>query len=135
MNNFCSNCGEKLHENADFCVKCGVAIRNNINKPKQEGRGCGIASLILGISGLIQGVFSAFIFMCLVLDGDFFYFEEKIIFGFFFLFTPTVLSIIGLPLGISSRNKNNNGINLTGIILNLITLSICVLSFASLVLM
>ena len=94
MNKFCSNCGAELHENADFCVKCGVAVSKFNNAPKPEGRGCGIASLVLGISSLIQGMFSLFIFMCLVLDGEFFYFEEKIIFGFFFLFTPTVLSII-----------------------------------------
>lgn len=137
MNKFCTNCGAELHENADFCVKCGVAVRKtntiqNTASPKQEGKGCGVASLVLGISSLLQGMFSLFIFMCLLIEGEFFYFEEKLIFGFFFLFTPTVLSIIGLPLGISSRNKNKNGINLTGIILNLITLSICVLGFISL---
>lgn len=134
MNKFCSNCGAELKENADFCVECGVAVKKFNNTPKPEGRGCGVASLVLGIASIIQGMFSLFIFMCLVLDGEFFYFDEKIIFGFFFLFTPTVLSIIGLPLGISSRNKNKNGINLTGLILNIITLAICLFGFLSLVL-
>ena len=32
METFCSNCGEKLPENANFCLKCGVRTR----KGKEE---------------------------------------------------------------------------------------------------
>ena len=131
MNKFCTNCGAELKENADFCVKCGVAVNKvnqNIVKPKQEGKGCGIASLILGIASVMYGVFCLFIFLCLLMAGEYFIFEEKVLLAFIFLFMPIVLSVIGLPLGISSRNKNKNGINLTGIILNLVTIGICALS-------
>jgi uncharacterized membrane protein YvbJ len=29
---FCSNCGEKLNENADICLKCGVLVKQISSK-------------------------------------------------------------------------------------------------------
>ena len=41
MAKFCSNCGNKLNENADICLKCGVLIdkkdNNNNVKTKKKG--------------------------------------------------------------------------------------------------
>ena len=35
MNKFCSNCGEKLINNAEFCGQCGVKM-NNLSKPIKD---------------------------------------------------------------------------------------------------
>ena len=58
MDKFCSNCGNKLKDNADICLKCGVIINkdiNNINqlqKVKNSGKGISIAGMVLGIISL-----------------------------------------------------------------------------------
>lgn len=128
MNNFCSNCGKELNENAVICVKCGASTNNNRTKVKQPGKGCGIASMVLGIISTFYSICALFIFICLLASGEYFLAYEKIILGFVFLIIPIILLIIGLPLGISSRIKLKNGINLTGILLNSISLILCALS-------
>ena len=69
MNKFCTNCGNELNENAVFCVKCGVATNNVVTpviKPKQPGKGLGIASMILGILATFYSICALFIFVCLL---------------------------------------------------------------------
>ena len=138
MNKFCTNCGEKLNENADFCVKCGVATNNvsiSANKPKQPGKGCGIASMVLGIIACFESICSLFIFVCLLAAEEYFIFYEKLFFGVIFLIVPVTLLIIGIALGFNSRGKIKNGINIAGLILNFVSLALCLLSIGLLSMM
>lgn len=138
MNKFCSNCGEKLNENAVFCVKCGVATNSVITpevKPKQTGKGLGIASMVLGIIATFESICSLFIFVCLIAAGEYFLAYEKMIFGFIFLMVPVTLLVIGGALGIASVCKIKNGITLTGLILNSVSLILCLLSIGILCIM
>lgn len=133
MTKFCSNCGNKLDENAVVCVKCGVATCNLQQvKTKQPGRGLSIASMVLGIIAIFYGTcFSLTSIMISLIEE--FYNEEKIVFSIGFNFLPLVLSITGLSLGISSRSKIKNGKNITGIILSSITILLCILSVITII--
>lgn len=136
MNNFCTNCGEKLHENAAFCIKCGVAINNTnlVTNTKTKGKGLGIASMVLGIIGSFTSFMSLFLFVCLLVAQEYFVFYEKIILAFVFLSIPIILSITGLVLGLVNQTKVKSGINLTGVILGFISAGLCVLSILTLIL-
>lgn len=131
MNNFCTNCGAEINENAVICVKCGVATGNNIiptKKEKNPGKGMGIAGMILNILAAIDTFVAFAAFLALLMSGEYFYADEKLIFGLFFLSAPIILLAVGTPLSFISRNKIQNGINLTGILLGIISLSLCLLS-------
>lgn len=133
MNKFCANCGEKLNEKAIVCVKCGVPTENYVDqkaKVKQPGKGLGIASMILGIIATWYSFLTLFIFVYILAAGEYFLTFEKIALGIIFLMLPMTLLIIGGTLGISSRNKIKSGINLTGLILNFISLVLCTLSIS-----
>lgn len=138
MNKFCTNCGNELNENASFCVKCGVYTDNTtiaVNKPKQPGKGLSIASMILGIISCLDSLGALFIFVCLLASGEYFLGVEKLALGFIFLMIPIALLITGGSLGIASISKIKNGMNLTGIILNSISLVLCLLSIGLLCVM
>ena len=138
MNKFCTNCGNELNENASFCVKCGVSTNNittPINKPKTPGKGLGITSMILGIIACFESICSLFIFVCLLIAGEYFLPYEKLAFGFLFLMVPVTLLIVGGSLGLASMSKAKSGMNLTGVILNAVSLVLCILSIGLLCVM
>ena len=140
---YCSNCGSEIDEKAVICVKCGVPVNNNMNtvqnynqtpaEPKQ-GHGAATASLILGILGLIAGIITLLITL-----GIFFYYKEnvssyysyttvdttrKLILCLLLSAVPGILSLIGFPLGCFCKK---GGPKIAGIILNVLTLVICVI--------
>jgi len=137
MNKFCTNCGNEINEKAVFCVKCGVATNNSVtvNKIKKPGKGLSIASMVLGIIACFESICSLFIFVCLLAAGEYFLGVEKLAFGFIFLIVPVTLLIVGGSLGVASMSKIKNGMNLTGIILNGISLVLCILSIGLLCVM
>ncbi len=72
---FCTKCGTQLPENAAFCPGCGVSVNPQFQQAPQEpngqqpayqvyapvkkkvpGRGFGIASMVLGILGLMTAL-------------------------------------------------------------------------------
>ena len=147
---YCSNCGAKVNENAVVCVKCGAAVnRNNVQtinnaylEPSQKNTsGAATASLVLGIIGLVIGVITFIIFMLYYEYAvgnykhsyyNYFYTfgskqTEMLITSVSMMFLPGVLSIIGLPLGIFSKIKENKGAKIAGIILNIITLILSII--------
>ena len=50
---FCSNCGEKLNENADICLKCGVLVKQNSSVDDTPNTALNIVSLLWPFAGLI----------------------------------------------------------------------------------
>ena len=128
MGKFCSSCGKEVNENAVVCVNCGVSINSSPIKQKQPGRGLSIAGMVLGIIATFYGFFSILISLIFLATGEYFYIEEKIIISLVFNFFPFLLSIIGISLSLASIFKIKNGMNITGIILNTITILVCILS-------
>lgn len=134
---YCSNCGAEVNENAAVCVKCGCALKSNdalVNQPTCEQSSK--ASMLLGIIAIIFGAI-AFLLVIAVqsyltssyegriqrLASDF----ESTRLGLMILFLPVpgILSVIGFILGLT--NKVKSGSKTAGIVLNAITLVLCVL--------
>ena len=130
---YCSNCGNKIEKGSSFCTKCGSAIGNvAMNNqpayyygPKVPGNGLSIAGMVLGIVGL------SFALLYLLGVASESYILEKVMsrryvvaYAFGVVLVPLALSATGLPLSICGLLKNKNGKNISGIILNSITLLI-----------
>jgi len=109
-NNFCSQCGSTLEAGARFCPSCGQPSQSMPMAPPQQyganvqnqsadppGKGMALASIIVGVAG-----------MCVPYGG-------------------IVLAIIGLVLGIVSKNKLSEagqptGMATAGIVIGVISL-------------
>ena len=137
---YCSNCGAEVNENAAVCVKCGCALKTNDALANQQTRAqSSTASMVLGIIAIIFGAI-AFLLVIAVqsyltssyegriqrLASDF----ESTRLGLMILFLPVpgILSVIGFILGLT--NKVKSGSKTAGIVLNAITLVLCVLMIA-----
>lgn len=141
---FCRNCGAQIDEKAVICVKCGVPVSGsnisqdtNVNiQTKKAGNGAATASMVLGIIALIASVITFFISLAIIMySKDSFeiqvysafsssYDAEKIGLAIGLTFLPGILTLIGLPLGLFCRK---GGSKVAGIILNLISLIICII--------
>ena len=149
---YCSNCGEKVQEGASFCSNCGNRLKkddistNNTSQPVTmqsiPGSGTAIASMILGILAIIAGVITFFIAVGLssYIDradwyGHFYdsYDSEIMVTAISVIFLPAVLSIIGFCLALGSRSKIKNGANTAGLVLNIITILLCIAQFVMMV--
>ena len=143
MVKYCSNCGNEVNENADICLKCGVFIKkdnnvsnnyiqNNFSKVKVPGKGLSIAGMVLGIIAALWALLS------LLSVGNIestlaysFYYSTSEIIGFAIGYTLFALtpSIIGLILSAFGVRKQKSGLNITGLILNIIALGISIIEF------
>lgn len=148
---FCTNCGAKIQEGTSFCANCGYKVlkNNNIsniqiqNNNKQQGQGASIASMVLGIIGIIASIITFFIaisYSTYVHNyngfGNYYsiiHKDEMITIAVLIVFLPALLSIISFGLAIGSRSKNKGGANTTGLILSIITIILCVIQFLMIV--
>ena len=100
---YCSNCGAKNDGN-NYCIKCGNKLENtnnvNNNVMREESNGFKIASIVLGILGIIGSIL--------------------------IIFSPIsfILSLVGLILGIVASKKVRN---ISGIVLNSIGLFLSII--------
>lgn len=59
MNNYCTNCGNKIDNNTSFCTNCGVKLRSEeqtaqvVNNDDKGGFGWGALGFFVPIAGLI----------------------------------------------------------------------------------
>lgn len=123
MGKFCTNCGNKIDENAIVCVKCGVPTDNYPIKKKIPGRGLGIAGMVLGIIGTYYSVIY-FIISFIMFISQTYVENEAIMLAIIFNFWPIVIGIVGLCLPIAAIKQNKLKITMAGIILNIATLFI-----------
>ncbi len=146
---YCTNCGEELEQDAEFCTKCGTAVskqdsvqQDSIQEVSEENSkksGLGTASMILGIIAIVVGVITFFLAVAMVI-----YANSSVSWNLYSSFSsrytsellsgalamdafPAILSIPGLIFGIISRTKVKNGSNMAGIVLNAITIGICII--------
>lgn len=101
---YCTNCGEKLKENANYCTNCGKIVDNKVNydrtisSEQQTQNNIQTASLIIGI----VSIFSVFIFNVFVIP----------------------LAVMGLILGLRSKKKIN-----VSVILNIMAIILAIVIF------
>ena len=145
---YCSNCGTKVEENARFCANCGNALNgkeesitnnNSVVVQSVPGSGAATASMVLGILAIIAGIIAFFIAVSISTYVNvshlvheyisYTYNDELMVMAIMVIFVPAVLSIIGFCLAISSRGKIKNGSNTAGLVLNIITILLCIAEF------
>lgn len=113
---YCSNCGKKIDSGNTFCTGCGFKLGNigNMNnrvKSQEEVSGLKIASIILGVLGIIGSLT--------------------------WIFSPIsiIIALVGLILGIVATKKVKNAVGIilssVGLGLSLIMILLLVLVFRS----
>jgi hypothetical protein len=105
---YCSKCGKQVEDGAMFCSGCGAALQNNQNIPvsnenTKKGAGMAIASLVLGIIGII-----AWIIPIIGLP----------------------IGIVALVLGILGIKRSSKGMSIAGIVLAVICLVLTIINSA-----
>lgn len=109
MEKYCSNCGAKLNENADVCVKCGKLVNKRIFSDIPEGNKSRIAAALLafflgnfGIHNFYLGYYGkAVVQLVLTLFGWFF-------FGFVIVRIWTLIESIMIFVGSINEDANGN---------------------------
>ena len=126
---YCSNCGNKVDENAYVCVNCGVILkkREAIKKnKKQNSNVLGVFSLIFSVVAILSS-FSLF-FYDISSVGMYTKAYERVIYGIGFTSISIFLTILSLTFAlIKKSNLNKIGLVLTLISVFLILSEILVI--------
>ena len=134
---YCSNCGAEVNENAAVCVRCGFALKKSQIQSVQEQSG-GKASMVLGIIAIILAAVGFFLTIAVQsyltssyegriqrISTDF----ETTRIGLMILLlaVPGILSLVGFILGLACKGKNSS--KTAGIVLNALSLLLCIIMF------
>lgn len=121
---YCFNCGKKVDEKAVVCVHCGCELQK-----RGAGNGRGIASLVLGIVGLLYGLCAFINISNIGTYLDYQPFSYQIGFAIGYVLVQSVLSIVGFCLALAERSKKKTGFNTAGFWLTIITFVIVAIQF------
>ena len=104
---YCSNCGNKVDENAYVCVHCGVVLKKRSNNIKYNNNVVfNIFSLIIGIIAMISSLSLFFIDISDV--GMYTKISERIFYGIGFTSISISLTVLSLIFAlINKKNKVN----------------------------
>lgn len=114
---FCSNCGNKLNENAYVCVNCGIILKkrsdNVVVKEKKETNVIGILSIVFGSLSLVLSLLLFFhdissVGMYTEIYERVFFALENAIFAILFASVSLILSLVG-----KRTNYSNIGLALS----------------------
>ena len=128
---YCPNCGNKLDEDMDVCLKCGRFIIKNKKKKivsHNKGQGMGIASMILAMVSLFISLRVLF-----YNHAEFEAFDSSlttIFYLFSCLFIELILGIVALVLSLISRREKSSFFNFVGLFGAMI--SFCVMAIVAL---
>ena len=115
---YCSNCGNKVDDNAYVCVNCGVILKNieyvKRNK-KQNSNVFGMFSLIFSVVAVLSS-FSLF-FYDISSVGMYTKAYERVIYGIGFTSISIFLTILSLIFALIKKSN----LNKTGLVLTLIS--------------
>ncbi len=129
MDKYCTNCGNEINEQSDFCLKCGKIIKrpikkNNIINIKENKE-------ILEIVGLIFGVLSFYLSLMLSLClapvkieiiNTLGHIYHRIILTFIYVSISLIPATIGLTLSVHSLKKTKNLFSIIGLTSSLIAI-------------
>lgn len=128
---YCPNCGNKLDEDMDVCLKCGRFIIKNKKKKivsHNKGQGMGIASMILAMVSLFISLRVLF-----YNHAEFEAFDSSLMTIFYLfssLFIELVLGVVALVLSLISRREKSSFFNFVGLFGAMI--SFCVMAIVAL---
>ena len=143
MQKYCSNCGKELKEGADICLNCGVLINKQPNhfyskqqKNKIPGNGMSIAGMVLGIIAAVWTFFELIAVggipesLSNIAYSTNYYVSLSYLyfwFGFGYTLFSLIPSIVGLPFSIVGLIKHKSGKNISGTILNIVSLLVSII--------
>ena len=119
---YCFNCGKKVDEKAVVCVHCGCEL-------KKRGNGRGIASMVIGIVGLLYTLraFLAVFQLDSYLDYQTFAYQFGFAIGF--VLVQYILAMVSLCLSLTERKAKKTGFNMAGLCLSILTLFLIIIQF------
>ena len=115
---YCSNCGNKVDDNAYVCVNCGVILkkRENVKRNKKQNSNVfGMFSLIFSVVAVLSS-FSLF-FYDISSVGMYTKAYERVIYGIGFTSIFIFLTILSLIFALIKKSN----LNKTGLVLTLIS--------------
>lgn len=115
---YCSNCGNKVDDNAYVCVNCGVILkkRENVKRSKKQNSNVfGMFSLIFSVVAVLSS-FSLF-FYDISSVGMYTKAYERVIYGIGFTSISIFLTILSLIFALIKKSN----LNKTGLVLTLIS--------------
>lgn len=115
---YCSNCGNKVDDNAYVCVNCGVILkkRENVKRNKKQNSNVfGMFSLIFSVVAVLSS-FSLF-FYDISSVGMYTKAYERVIYGIGFTSISIFLTILSLIFALIKKSN----LNKTGFVLTLIS--------------
>ena len=115
---YCSNCGNKVDDNAYVCVNCGVILkkRENVKRNKKQNSNVfGMFSLIFSVVAVLSS-FSLF-FYDIRSVGMYTKAYERVIYGIGFTSISIFLTILSLIFALIKKSN----LNKTGLVLTLIS--------------
>lgn len=115
---YCSNCGNKVDDNAYICVNCGVILkkRENVKRNKKQNSNVfGMFSLIFSVVAVLSS-FSLF-FYDISSVGMYTKAYERVIYGIGFTSISIFLTILSLIFALIKKSN----LNKTGLVLTLIS--------------
>ena len=117
---FCSNCGNRLDENACVCVNCGVLVRNRsdikVVKKKKDTKVIGIVSVIFGVMAMLSSLMLFFNDISSV--GMYTKVYERVGFALDYAIISILLSTVTLIFSLVSKKNTYSNI---GLILSLLS--------------
>ena len=129
---YCTNCGNKLNEEADICIKCGKFINRVPNTKNSINSG-----EVFSIVGMILGIFGFLIILLLSLGVDAGRNElmnesllVKIFAALFIALIPLAPTIPGLVFSIMGTKKKKPMYGIIGLVLSLLSLLFIIGAFA-----
>lgn len=129
---YCTNCGNKINEEADICIKCGKFINRVPNTKNSINSG-----EVFSIVGMILGIFGFLIILLLSLGVDAGRNElmnesllVKIFAALFIALIPLAPTIPGLVFSIMGTKKKKTMYGIIGLVLSLLSLLFIIGAFA-----
>jgi len=107
MNKYCTNCGNKLQENADICVKCGKFISKTPNNNARVDSGIvySIVGMSLGIIGFLIALFFSLVLTSIRSELIYEELLVRLFVSIFFTIIPLAPSIPSLILSVMGIKK------------------------------
>ena len=115
---YCSNCGNKVDDNAYVCVNCGVILkkRENVKRNKKQNSNVfGMFSLIFSVVAVLSSF--SLLFYDISSVGMYTKAYERVIYGIGFTSISIFLTILSLIFALIKKSN----LNKTGLVLTLIS--------------
>ena len=115
---YCSNCGNKVDEDAYVCLNCGVILKKRENKVKSKKNNMKLFNVVTLVFSIISFILSFSLFFYDISEvGMYTKAYERVIYGIGFTSISIFLTILSLIFALIKKSN----LNKTGLVLTLIS--------------